>query len=129
MTARRTNVLVVDDEAPIRTAVRRILEREGYAVVAEASNGVDALALLDAKHIDLLVTDLDMPDGPGLEMMADVHWKRPNLKVLYVTGYPDQLFSQRKLLPETEAFLSKPFTYESLAEAVSLLVYGKLKRP
>ena len=130
MTRVRPKVMVVDDEAPIRTAVRRIVEREGYEVVAEASNGNEALAMLeDARPLDLLVTDLDMPGGPGLEMMADVHWKRPDLKVLYVTAYPDKLFSLRKLLPASEAFVAKPFTYEQLAEAVALLLHGTLKRP
>ena len=129
MNAPGPRVLIVEDEAPVRAAVRRILEREGFEIAGEAANGVDALALLDGlKPLDLLVTDLDMPNGPGLEMMADVHWKHPDLKVLYVTGYPDQLFTRRRLLPSTEAFLAKPFTYESLAEAASLLLYGKVKR-
>jgi CheY-like chemotaxis protein len=122
-------VLVVDDEEPIRSAARRILELEGYAVI-EAENGAKAVALLaDDRPLDLLLADLAMPELTGEEMARQLRASRPDLKVLYVTGYVDRLFNERPVLWEGEAFLEKPFTYEGLTQAVSLLLFGSLKRP
>jgi CheY-like chemotaxis protein len=122
-------VLVVDDEQPIRQAARRILEAEGYQVL-EAENGALAVALLtDAVAVDLLMADLQMPELTGEEMARQLRVKRPDLKVLYVTGHVDRLFEDRPVLWEGEAFLEKPFTYQSLVEAVSMILYGTMKRP
>jgi CheY-like chemotaxis protein len=125
----RPVVLVVDDEPPIRDLARRILEKDGYAVM-EAASGPDALKLLaDDKHVDLLVADLAMPEISGEELTRQLRSKRPELKVLYVTGHVDRLFVERQILPEGEAFLEKPFTVQGLLEAVSLQLYGTVKRP
>jgi two-component system cell cycle sensor histidine kinase/response regulator CckA len=119
-------VLVVDDEAPIREVQRRILEAEGYRVI-EASGGAEGFAMLqDGKSLDLLIADLDMPDVGGEEMVRRIRALRPDLKVLYVTGYIDRLMDVRQVLWEGEAFLDKPFTAQGLVEAVSLLVHGRL---
>jgi two-component system cell cycle sensor histidine kinase/response regulator CckA len=124
-TADRPTVLVVDDEAPIRQIERRLLEQAGYQVI-DASGATEALALLhDGKEIDLLVADLDMPEISGDEMVRRIRAERPDLKVLYVTGYIDRLMDARPLW-DGEAFLDKPFSMNGLVEAVSLLVYGKV---
>jgi CheY-like chemotaxis protein len=130
MSARpRAAVLVVEDDVAIRGAIRRMLESDGYAV-AVAADGAEALALLaDGRPLDLLVTDLDMPHTNGHQLMVELHVRRPDLKVLYVTGHADSLFEQRKLLPSTEAYLRKPFTYEGLTQSASLLLYGMLTPP
>ena len=122
-------VLVVDDEEPIRTAARRILEADGYKVL-EAENGVRAIELLaDDVAIDLLMADLEMPELTGEEMARRLRAQRHDLKVLYVSGYVDRLLNERPLLWEGEAFLEKPFTFEGLSQAVSLLLFGTLKPP
>jgi CheY-like chemotaxis protein len=122
-------VLVVDDEAPIRTAARRILEADGYKVL-EAENGARAIELLtDDVAIDLLMADLEMPELTGEEMARRLRAQRHDLKVLYVSGYVDRLLDERPVLWEGEAFLEKPFTFEGLSEAVSLLLFGTLKPP
>lgn len=121
-------VLVVDDEEAIRQMARRILEMGGYRVI-EASNGTEALALLaDNRPFDLLMADLEMPGLTGEEMARRIRAARPDLKVLYVTGHIDRLFDQRPRLWEGEAFLDKPFTAGGLLEAVSLILYGTLKK-
>ncbi len=122
-------VLVVDDEQPIRLAARRILEANGYKVL-EAENGARALELLsDDVVVDLLMADLEMPELTGEEMARQLRAQRHDLKVLYVSGYVDRLFDERPMLWEGEAFLEKPFTFEGLSEAVSLLLFGTLKPP
>ena len=122
-------ILVVDDEEPIRNMARRILESDGYRVL-EASNGADAITLLhDDTPLDLLMADLEMPELMGDEMARRLLAVRPDLKVLFVTGHVDRLFSEQPLLWEGEAFLEKPFTSTGLLEAVALLLYGTLTRP
>ena len=121
-------VLVVDDEQPIRVYARRVLEAEGYQVT-EAPNALEAIALLAAgAPLDLLMADLHMPDLRGDEMARRIRTTRADLKVLYVTGHIDRLLEDRPMLWEGEAYLDKPFTPGGLLEAVSLLLYGRLKK-
>jgi CheY-like chemotaxis protein len=119
-------VLIVDDEAGIRTLVRRTLESKGY-LVTEAGNGTDAIELLaKGTPLDLLIADLEMPELTGDEMVRRIRTVRPDLKVLYVTGHIDLLMDARPLW-EGEAFLDKPFTTAGLLEAVTLLLHGTLR--
>jgi two-component system cell cycle sensor histidine kinase/response regulator CckA len=121
-------VLVVDDEDLIRQLARRVLEGEGYQVT-EASSGLEAIALLaGGAPLDLLMADLDMPELGGDEMVRRIRTTRPDLKVLYVTGHIDRLMDARPVLWEGEAFLDKPFSTKGLLEAVSLILYGTLKK-
>jgi two-component system cell cycle sensor histidine kinase/response regulator CckA len=120
-------VLVVDDEAPIRHMARRILEDHGYRVT-EASDGMEAASLLaQNSKIDLLIADLAMPKLGGDALVCQIRCAHPDLKVLYVTGRIGSLMDARALW-EDEAFLEKPFTAVGLAEAVSLLLYGTIRR-
>jgi two-component system, cell cycle sensor histidine kinase and response regulator CckA len=123
------NVLVVDDEEAIRHVVRYILEKRDYHVT-EAGSGREAIALIDGgAPIDLLMADLAMPEMGGDEMARRIRATRPDLKVLYVTGHIGQLMDERPLLWQGEAFLEKPFSAAGLLEAVSLILYGTVKRP
>ena len=125
----RAIVLIVDDEARTRDLERRILETGPYQVL-EASGASEAFKILDnAARIDLLISDLEMPELSGEEMVTTVRRRWPRLKVLYVSGVVDRLLDARKVLSETEAFLDKPFTSKSLLEAVSLLLYDTLTPP
>jgi CheY-like chemotaxis protein len=121
-------VLVVDDEAPIRQLERLILANDGYEVI-EASGGAEAFDLLqDGRALDLLIADLDMPGVGGEEMVRRIRAMRPDLKVLYVTAHIDRLLDVRQMLCQGEAFLDKPFSPQGLLEAVSLLLFGTIKR-
>ena len=128
-TSKPAVVLVVDDQEPMRQVERRILEKAGYQVM-EASDGPSAIALLqDDAPLDLLLADLEMPELLGDEMARRIRAKRPDLKVLFVTGHADRLFVGHPALWEGQAFLDKPFTSTGLLEAVSLLLYGTLQTP
>jgi CheY-like chemotaxis protein len=123
-----TVLLVVDDDPNSSALQRVILEPAGYQVLL-ASSGPDAIALLEAgTAIDLLIADLSMPGMDGAEMVRRIRTTRPDLKVLYVTGFVDSLMDVRPLW-EGEAFLEKPITVYSLREAVSLLLYGTPTKP
>ena len=112
-------ILVVEDEAPVRVVVRRMLERQGYTVL-DASNGRDALRLAEtaASPIDLVLTDVVMPGQSGRAFAEQLALARPALRVLYMSGYTDDEILRRGLAQPGATFLEKPFTPERLALAV-----------
>jgi CheY-like chemotaxis protein len=120
-------VLVVEDERNIRRVSRRFLEGAGYNVL-DVDNGRDALAILDdlSQPVEVLIADLVMPGISGEEMARQARARRPDLKVLYVSGHIDRLLDQRALWDD-EAFLEKPYTSAALLEAVSLLLHGTVR--
>jgi two-component system, cell cycle sensor histidine kinase and response regulator CckA len=111
-------VLVTEDEDPIRALSRRILEREGYTVL-EARDGREAIRVAAGYPgpIELLITDLVMPNVGGTELFAHLRLLRPDLRVLFVSGYTDDDIVRRGLGDSCSAFLQKPFTARSLAAA------------
>ena len=95
----------------------RILKRAGY-VTRLAANGADALAVAEGPDtIDLLVTDMMMPEMNGDEVARRLRQKHPALKVLYCTGYSDRLFDEKGTLWEDEAFVEKPCTPKGAARS------------
>jgi CheY-like chemotaxis protein len=121
---RRWRVLVVDDEPPIVEFVRRVLETTGYEV-ASAESGQQALEIATGGGpFDALVTDLIMPGMNGDELARRLRASFPDLKVLYLTGFSDQLFKDKVTLWKDESFLDKPTTIKGLKEAVALLLFG-----
>jgi CheY-like chemotaxis protein len=108
--------LVVDDDGSLRKMAREFLEGRGYQVLT-ATDGADALRVAD-KHkgpIHLVVTDVVMPKMNGWELAKHLAHRRPQTKVLYVSGYADDTIV-RQGLPEVEgSFLRKPFTLDILA--------------
>jgi two-component system cell cycle sensor histidine kinase/response regulator CckA len=125
-TSRRSVVLVVDDEREVRELELSMLRHAGYDVLA-ADSGAAALALLaDGKAVDVVVADLMMPGMDGAEMTRQLRVGRPQLKVLFVTGFSDHLFEEQQWLWDDVAFLDKPFTMNGLIEAVSTLLSGRV---
>jgi two-component system cell cycle sensor histidine kinase/response regulator CckA len=121
-------VLVVDDEEVIRRFVERVLQEAGYKTVL-APDGPEALeAAARLGPFDLLVTDMMMPKMAGDELARRLRVIEPKLKILYLTGYSDRLFKEKVMLWEDEAFLDKPCSMNSLVEAVSLLLSGRVSK-
>jgi two-component system cell cycle sensor histidine kinase/response regulator CckA len=122
-------ILVVDDEDGVRRLVARLLTRAGYNVES-ACDGDDALeTFCNGGKFDLIVSDVRMPGISGPRLVEKIRRVESDVKVLYLTGYADQLFIERELLWEDEAFLDKPFTAPGLLESVSLMVYGHTSPP
>jgi CheY-like chemotaxis protein len=111
-------ILLVDDEESVRTVVTRVLSGMGHTVL-EAEHGADAvrLALEYKEDIHLLVSDLYMPGLRGPEIVEQLSAARPDLKVLYISGYGDEDIVRSGVNPSA-AFLRKPFTVQELGEAV-----------
>ena len=118
-TSHLETILVVEDEAGIRALVRKILRRQGYDVL-EASNGEEALAICreHAGQIDLLITDVIMPEVGGRELVDRFHEMRRDAKVLYVSGYTDDATIYSGQYAPGTAFLQKPFTLGALLDKV-----------
>ena len=112
-------ILVVEDEAGIRALVRKILRRQGYEVL-EAANGQEALGLCreHGQRIELLITDVLMPQMGGRELVERLQTQGHDMKVLYVSGYTDDATVYSGDLPPGTAFLQKPFTLGSLLDKV-----------
>ena len=112
-------ILVVEDEDTVRTLVQRILERNGYRVLTAAS-GAEALALaaLHSGEIALALTDVVMPGMSGRDFADQVTAATPELKVVFMSGYPDQVTADLGVLgPETN-YLQKPFTEAGILAAL-----------
>ncbi len=116
---RSATVLLVEDEAMVRAATRRILASAGLEVLEAATPG-EALALVEGYpgKIDLLLTDVVLPNMNGRELAQRVERLRPGLKVLFMSGYTADAFSKEELLSPDEAFLAKPFTTDALISRI-----------
>ncbi len=112
-------VLLAEDAAAVRTVARQVLERLGYTVL-EAPNGEAALHVARKHHgpIDLLLTDVVMPELSGRQLADQLKALRPGLKVLYASGYTDDAVVRHGVLEPGIAYLQKPFTPEGLARKV-----------
>ncbi len=118
--ARAGLILLIEDESPLRKLVANVLAAAGYRVL-EAANGEEALTLATGQRIDLLLTDVVMPGMSGPELVTRLRATRPELAVLYMSGYDRDLIDQ-KTLERTASFLPKPFTPRALlARVVELL--------
>jgi len=114
-------ILLVEDEAPVRTVTRQLLERNGYTVL-EAPDGPAALALVDgetdSRHVDLLLTDVIMPGMSGRELADKLTSRRPDLGVLFMSGYTDDAVVRHGMLEPGLAYLEKPFRPPALLRKV-----------
>jgi CheY-like chemotaxis protein len=118
-------ILAVDDEADLCVLMDRILSRRGYAVTT-AGGVTEALAALAAMPTapDLLITDINMPDGRGIELAERVREKVGDLPVLYVSGHSRAHAESAGTIPVGSAMLEKPFLPNQLAEAVAKALSG-----
>jgi two-component system cell cycle sensor histidine kinase/response regulator CckA len=115
----RETVLLAEDDPLVRLLARKVLEKAGYTVLVAAS-GADALTLAEghAGAIDLLVTDVVMPEMSGRDLMRRLTQRHDGIKVLYVTGYADEAVAHHGVLDPGTAFLPKPFTPDRLTRKV-----------
>jgi two-component system, cell cycle sensor histidine kinase and response regulator CckA len=112
-------VLLVEDEPVVRTLVQEILQECGYRVL-RASSGAEALRLNEEtlEPIQLLITDVVMPEMSGPDLASRLGTLRPMMRVLYMSGYTDDEVLTRKGLPENSAFIQKPFTPDQFLRKV-----------
>jgi CheY-like chemotaxis protein len=112
-------VLLVEDEDMVRTLSSRILQEHGYTVL-EARHGKEALELSEGEldSVELTVTDVVMPEMDGRDLAQRLLRRKPDMKVLYVSGYTEKAIVRNGILEPDTVFLEKPFTPEGLARKV-----------
>jgi PAS domain S-box-containing protein len=125
---RRETILLVEDARRVREVVREILETSGYDVL-EARQGSEALKISDQHHgpIHLMVTDVVMPRMSGRELAQRLLPLRPDMRVLYMSGYTDDAIVRHGVLDAGIAFIPKPFTPDALAAKVRQVLDAPLR--
>lgn len=118
-------ILVVDDEAELRTLLRKILTRKGHEVI-EAENGAMAISMVDqGEKLDMIVTDIFMPETDGIELLRHVRADFPDLKIVVMSGGGNRV--SRGYLPAATALgadytIEKPFDPSAVGEEIEKLL-------
>jgi len=122
-TGKGETVLIVDDEPTVRMLIKEVLEELGYRAI-EAADGASGLAILSsAAHIDLLISDVGLPGGMNGRQMADAaRHQRPDLKVLFITGYAENAVVGNGNLENGMHLMTKPFSMELLATRLDTIL-------
>jgi two-component system cell cycle sensor histidine kinase/response regulator CckA len=113
------SILLVEDEEAVRAFAARALASRGYTV-HEAGSGTEALEVMEETggSIDLVVSDVVMPEMDGPSLLRELRKTRPDLKIIFVSGYAEDAFEENLPEGETFFFLPKPFTLKQLATTV-----------
>jgi len=117
-------ILIVDDEPGIRNFLKILLQEDGF-FVKEANNGLEALVELRSHHFDLMVTDINMPQMNGIELITKIHEMKLLTKVIVMTG--GGLMPKHKSIPilneiEVDFIIEKPFCIDSFLGLVKELI-------
>jgi len=109
-------ILLVEDDDEVRNVATRILRNNGYRVL-EAANGTEALRVCEGEHVavDLIVTDIVMPEMGGTELAGRLRENQPDARILFTSGYTEDAAIRQSFLDPGEEFIEKPFTPASLA--------------
>lgn len=114
-TPTKRTVLLVDDEVRILSALQRTLRREGYEILA-VDSPLEALALLESQHVDVIVSDHKMPNMSGLQFLARVAQKYPRIVRILLTGWTEAVPSEDLNAAGIRAILPKPWDDAELKE-------------
>lgn len=117
-------VLIADDHSLIRSAIKTLLQSQGYDVVGEAENGVEALQLARAHQVDLIILDVFMPGLDGLEVIQRLRSIGLNTRILVLTSQSAQFYSHRCMKAGAAGFISKTQGLNDLLRAVKIIQDG-----
>ena len=121
-------ILICDDVAFVRRTLSDILTEAHYQVVGEASSGEEAISLYQKLRPNIVTMDLVMPKMSGRQLADQVVGLRPNIRVLYLSGYTDDAVVRHGVLEAGAAFLQKPFTPRALTRKVRDTLDGSSAR-
>lgn len=112
-------ILIIEDEAPVRTFSAYALENKGYKVV-QAESSEEAMQIIESGgyNLDLIISDVMMPGITGLDMAKKLREKHPELKVIFISGYGEEVLSLQTLQQKNISFLAKPFELKDLISKV-----------
>ena len=128
----RQRVVIADDETIVRMDIREILEANGYEVVGEASDGIDAVELCRQQNPDLVLLDIKMPLMDGLSAAKQIHETNGNVAIVILTAYNDERFIDKAAEYGSVGYVVKPLNERSLIPAIKIALkraadYVKLK--
>lgn len=115
------SILIVDDDAPIRSVLRRKLEQYQYDV-CEAADGNEAIRALETTRFDLVITDIIVPEKDGIETICFLRLKQPEVKIIAISAPSNQLFLESARGLGAERVFTKPLKLAELADAVQELL-------
>jgi two-component system invasion response regulator UvrY len=121
-----SKVLIADDHAVVRAGYRQFLEQDpSIAEVGEAASGIETLDALRRKKWDLLLMDIHMPDRSGLDILKHVINGHPEVRVLIMSGLPEEQYARNVLRAGASGYLPKGSSPEELIKAVRLVLSGR----
>jgi DNA-binding NarL/FixJ family response regulator len=119
-------VLIADDHAVVRAGLRQFLaEDRSILEIGEASTGNETLEQLRAKHWDLLILDIYMPDRSGLDILKQVRASHPKTKTLIISGLPERQYALNSLKAGASGYLAKDSAADELLKAVRAVMHGR----
>ncbi len=119
-------IIIADDHSLIREGIKSILTQDGtITVVAEASNGIDLLSVLKQQQADLIILDISMPDMNGLEAVAKIKEKFPEVKILIVTMHGNNQYFYHAISAGVHGYLMKEDSDAELLKAITIIRSGK----
>jgi len=117
---------IVDDHAIVRSGLRQFLsEQVDFRVTAEAANGKEALDIARGDEVDVLLMDLSMPDQSGVDALAAIKARKPDLPVLILSGFPETHYATTLLRQGASGYLNKECDPEEIATAIRTVSRGR----
>jgi CheY-like chemotaxis protein len=110
-----TSILIVEDHPPLRELIATVLNGAGYLVL-EAANGAEALGLAQGASIDVVLTDVNLPDTNGPALIQQLHAQFGQIRVVFMSGHDEH---HVKAFAQSALFLQKPFTPKALTATIS----------
>ena len=122
---RRTKILIVDDHPLVRQGLAFSLSAHAeFEVCGEAATEFEAMAIADEKHPDLMIVDITLKSGNGLDLIKQIKERQPRMKILVVSAFQESLYGERALRAGALGFLNKQETETKLFEAIGVVMQG-----
>ena len=119
-------IAIVDDHAIVRAGLRQFFaDQPDFSVVAEAANGRDALDIVRAGEIDVMVLDISMPEQNGVDTLAAIKLRAPELPVLILSGFPEAHYATTLLRQGASGYLNKDCDPEEIVKAIRTVFRGR----
>lgn len=118
-------VLIADDHAMIRAGIRRLLAESNITDVGEAPDGEELLKQLAATHWDAVILDISMPGKNGLDILRDIRFSYPDVKVLVLSAFPERQYAVNTLRAGAGGYLAKECAPEDLLQALRIVLQGR----
>lgn len=124
--SKSVKIMLVDDHEVVRTGIRTILERrEGFSIVGEAGSAEEAVAVAQQCEPDVIVMDIRLPDGNGVEVTREIRGARPETRVIMLTSYADDEAIYGSIMAGASGYLLKQTRGQNLAEAIERVSNGE----